>query len=181
MYAGSRHVADRALQRACYVLRFLLADRLDVRQSYYKRYGYVAILAQNETLTSLPTYQFLSDDRRFATVRGLGAVPYAPASSAGEENILCLANDPSGHEDILVRELAAGIVHLAVPWAESAQFLVDLQNAYQQAIDNGRWTHTYASQSATAYFVSTLLALVGLECTVTWSLDIMIWTHLSVS
>lgn len=158
--AGSRHVSDKALQRACYVLRFLLADRSDVRLSYYKRYGYVAVLAQNETLTSLPTYNFLSDDRRFASVRGLGAVPYAPASSAGEENILCLTDDPSGHEDMLVRELAAGILHLAVPWAESAQFLVDLQNAYQQAIDNGRWTHTYASQSATAYFVSALMIIL---------------------
>lgn len=153
-YAGSRQVSDRALQRACYVLRFLLADRLDVRLGYYKRYGYVAVIGQNETMTSLPTYHFLSSDRRFATVRGLGGIPYAPASSAGEENVLCLAEDSSGHEDILVRELAAGILHLAVSWAETSQFLTDLRSAFQQALDNGRWTNTYASLSPSAYFVS---------------------------
>jgi hypothetical protein len=111
-------------------------------------------------MTSLPTYHYLAGDERFSTVRGLGAISYAPASSAGEENLLCAPEDRLSSEDILVRELAAGILHLAVTWAESTQFLSDLQRAYEQARINLRWAHTYASLSPTAYFVSTYSALL---------------------
>jgi hypothetical protein len=120
----------------------------------------VAVIGQNETMTSLPTYHYLAGDARFSTVRGLGAISYAPASSAGEENLLCVPEDRLSSEDILVRELAAGILHLAVTWAESTQFLSDLQRAYEQARINLRWAHTYASLSPTAYFVSTHDALL---------------------
>ena len=45
---GSEKVPDEALQRACYVLRFLLADIRLLREKYFRSYGRVAIMAVDE-------------------------------------------------------------------------------------------------------------------------------------
>ena len=45
---STNNVKNAALKRACYVLRFLLADRPVLRQSLYKNYGRVGIIAFNE-------------------------------------------------------------------------------------------------------------------------------------
>ena len=49
--SGSNLVPDEALQRACYVVRFLFADRRDLRESYYKNFGRFAIMSVNEVIT----------------------------------------------------------------------------------------------------------------------------------
>ena len=94
-------MSDRALTRACYVLRFLLADRYDLRLRYYKAYGRVAVVAVGDRLRSLPEYRFLSRDFDIATP-GLGATLETPVSFAREENILCRRDDNS-RDDILLR------------------------------------------------------------------------------
>ena len=48
MFSGSEKVPDEALQRACYVLRFLLADIRLLREKYFRSYGRVAIMAVDE-------------------------------------------------------------------------------------------------------------------------------------
>ena len=45
---GSNRLSDDALRRACYTVRFLFADRADVRQSYYKAFGRFALMATTE-------------------------------------------------------------------------------------------------------------------------------------
>ena len=45
---STNNVQNEALKRACYVLRFLLADRPVLRQSLYKNYGRVGIIAVDE-------------------------------------------------------------------------------------------------------------------------------------
>lgn len=149
---GAAEVSDRALQRACYVLRFMLADRVDVRQRYYKRYGRVAVIGRDADLTSLPEYRHLPS--AFNALRGLGAIPSAPVTSVGEENVLCdEVGDASRHEDVLVRELAEGLLHLALPSADPS-FPSDLRLAHDQALRNGWWRNTYAANSPATYFVS---------------------------
>ena len=42
-------VADEALKRACYVVRFLFADRKDIRDNMYKYFGRVAVIGKNQS------------------------------------------------------------------------------------------------------------------------------------
>jgi hypothetical protein len=151
--SGSRKVTDEALKRACYVLRFLLADREDLRLAFYTGHGRVAVIASREDLTLLPEYWFLGKEYDEAT-RGLGAVPIIPVSSAGEENILCEEDDKYLSEDILIRELAMGILKLAVPKALPNLYR-ELVSHYTHAKMSGWWRNTYAILSPDSYFVRT--------------------------
>jgi len=94
-------VSDRAMRRACYVLRFLLADRHDLVKNYYEAYGRVAIIPAGAKLRSLPEFRFLP--RQFDDeTPGLGATVSVPVSVAREENIVCDSKDKSP-DDILLQ------------------------------------------------------------------------------
>ena len=45
---SSASVSDNALKRACYTVRFLFADRKDVRYAMYKNYGRFGVIGINE-------------------------------------------------------------------------------------------------------------------------------------
>ncbi|XP_067668089.1 uncharacterized protein [Haliotis asinina] len=147
---GSVNVPDDALRRACYVLRFLLADHSGVRQSYYRLSGRVAVIGAREGTVSIPEHAWLGpawNDR----ARGLGATEHAPVSTGGEENILCYTGDRYRDEDIFLHEFAHGI-HLlgakyAIPGWQSR-----LQSLYDQAKSAGRWRNTYAITTVEEYF-----------------------------
>ena len=140
------------MSRACYVLRFLLADRKDLRTAYYRAYGRVAIIATTDVLTTLPEYHFLPQVYDQGTP-GVGAIPIAPVSSAQVENVLCLRNDTHGKEDILLREIAQGVFHLAARYVLPG--LEDrLKRLYDRAMASGWWRNTYAALTPDSYFVS---------------------------
>lgn len=89
---SSRNVQDSALRRACYLTRFLFADRRDIRAGYLKHNGYMAVIGRNEPILSLPEYAFLRNDKVTdwnQRARGFGATKSLPLSSVGEENIMC--------------------------------------------------------------------------------------------
>ena len=119
-FLGSAGVPDAALTRACYVLRFLLADRLDLRRAYFKSYGRVVILGGGEALSSVPEYASLPGGVAWPTrggPRSLGAVPLAPVTTGAVENVLCQqdrgqrASEP---DDMLLKSLAIGRFELEV-------------------------------------------------------------------
>ena len=89
---SSGRVQDRALKRACYVVRFLFADRVDIRNSFHNNHGRAGVIAVNEGTTNIPEHSFLPKwwDKR---ARGLGATPQIPISTGGEENLLCYSTD----------------------------------------------------------------------------------------
>ncbi|XP_046559307.1 uncharacterized protein LOC124268382 [Haliotis rubra] len=139
---GSVNVPDDALRRACYILRFLLADHSGVRQSYYRLSGRVAVIGAREGTVSIPEHAWLGPAWN-ARARGLGATEHAPVSTGGEENILCYNIDRYRFEDIFLHEFAHGI-HLlgakyAIPGWQSR-----LQSLFYQARSAGRWRRTYA-------------------------------------
>ncbi|ELT97610.1 hypothetical protein CAPTEDRAFT_224277 [Capitella teleta] len=142
-------VPDSALHRACYVLRFLLADREDLRQAYYKNFGRVGIIPHESSIKTIPEY--VDIDPRFAlATRGLGAISLNPISTTGEENILCYEEDRS-KDDLIIREVAQGIYHLAgrqiIPGLQG-----HLRTTYESGTESGWWENTYAEHSASAYF-----------------------------
>ena len=45
---ASSVVSDEAVKRACYVVRFLFADRSDIRENMYKYFGRVAVIGKSQ-------------------------------------------------------------------------------------------------------------------------------------
>ena len=74
---ASSKVPDDALRRACYVLRFGLADHSRVRTGFYKRHGRVAVKAESESMDDIPEYKY-----RYSPLSlGIGATPTMPVST----------------------------------------------------------------------------------------------------
>lgn len=115
----------------------------------------IAIIAQSEVTTGIPEYSDLNTvfpetdwDTR---TRGLGATPERPATSAGEENLLCLPNDIFAGEDIFVHEYAH-TVHVMGIRPANPTFDSDLSAAYDAAIAQGLWEDTFAATNALEYW-----------------------------
>ena len=151
---SSHLVRDDALRRACYVLRFMMADREDLRRAMFYNNGRVAVMADypTEVTSSIPEHRQCCSHQDH-TARGLGGTLHIPVSSVGEENLLCLPSDRYGNpgEDIMVHEFGHGIHHIS---AETVihDFNSRLQQAYQSAIYRGLWSNTYAATNYIEYF-----------------------------
>ena len=78
---SSSRVPDDALKRACYVLRFLMADHSGIRNGYYRRYGRVGIMATTEYTTNIPEHRWPEPTFWNARARGLGATERWPIST----------------------------------------------------------------------------------------------------
>ena len=85
--------------------------------------------------------------------RGVGAIPMAPLSTIGEENLLCYRGSTFSNEDLAMREIAMGLLYLAARYVKPGYYL-RIKEAYDNAMLRGRWHNTYASISPAAYFVS---------------------------
>ena len=72
--AAATAVPNAALSRACYVLRFVLSDRADLRRAYYKSYGRVAVIGRRQTLSAVPEYRAL----------GVDTLPFPPDDPSGQ-------------------------------------------------------------------------------------------------
>lgn len=46
-------MTKEGLMRACYVVKFMLADRYDIRNAYFKLFGRLVLIADNEQQTDL--------------------------------------------------------------------------------------------------------------------------------
>lgn len=88
---GSNKVSANGLKRACYVLRFYLANSHELREHFFKRNIRVVVMASSESLSNLPEYNSLPPV--YAHVRGLSATQFFPIITVGEENALCSVND----------------------------------------------------------------------------------------
>ncbi|KAI8512661.1 hypothetical protein Bbelb_093000 [Branchiostoma belcheri] len=147
---GSSILPDDALRRACYDVLFLLADRKDVRDSYYNYYGRAAIMDDTEVTLDIPEHSGL--DASFNTrARGLGATVSKPVSTGAEENVLCFSNDSYRVEDIFIHEFAHGLDILGARKVVS-DFETRLQTAYDDALANGLWANTYAAVTRDEYW-----------------------------
>ncbi|XP_071160645.1 uncharacterized protein [Mytilus edulis] len=147
---ASAQVSDNALRRACYVVRFMFADNKDVRMSYYKRHGRVAVIGASEGTTDIPEHSWLPK-RMNERARGLGATDYAPVCTAGEENASCFCKDRYFFEDIFVHEIAHGAHLLGAKYA-IAGWNKRLIKQFEAAKRKGLWKSTYAMSSSAEYF-----------------------------
>ncbi|KAI8513894.1 hypothetical protein Bbelb_082180 [Branchiostoma belcheri] len=146
---GSSILPDDALRRACYDVLFLLADRKDVRDSYYNYYGRAAIMDDTEVTLDIPEHSNL--DPVFTRARGLAGTVSRPVSTGSEENVLCFSNDSYRVEDIFIHGFAQGLDILGARKVIS-DFQTRLQAAYDSALDNGLWANTFADDTRDAYW-----------------------------
>ena len=85
---GSHNVTDDALKRACYTVRFLLADHSGIRHSLYKLGVRFAIMSATEVTLDIPERSHL-DPWWNSRARGLGPSFDVPIVIGAEENVLC--------------------------------------------------------------------------------------------
>ena len=86
-------MTDLGLSRACYEVKFLLASRYDIRNIYYKLYGRIVLIGDNEQQTSLFEYSTWDSAYWDNRVRGLGPTITIPLTSAGDDNQRCKPED----------------------------------------------------------------------------------------
>ncbi|XP_078693729.1 uncharacterized protein LOC144923237 [Branchiostoma floridae x Branchiostoma belcheri] len=146
---GSSILPDDALRRACYDVLFLLADRKDVRDSYYNYYGRAAIMDDTEVTLDIPEHSNL--DPVFTRARGLAGTVSRPVSTGAEENVLCFSNDSYRVEDTFIHGFAQGLDILGARKVIS-DFQTRLQAAYDSALANGLWANTFADDTRDAYW-----------------------------
>lgn len=134
--------------------RFLLADNSEVRNSFYKRRGRVAVIGHDEDIESLPEYKYLPASLIMNKLRGFGATIFDPISSAGEENLLCFKNaDKYPNEDIFLHQMAHGIYNLGAKYAING-WLQRLENQFTLNKKSNLWDGTHAKRTVYEYFVS---------------------------
>ncbi|XP_064619285.1 uncharacterized protein LOC135482814 [Lineus longissimus] len=148
---GSANVSDSALKRACYMVRFLLADRPDLRETFYKMFGRFALMSTVEMTTDIPEHSHMDKDFWDARARGLGATRDRPLSTGGEENTLCLKQDRYPKEDIPLHEFAHGVHLIAAKYAIEG-FEDRLTASYLSAKLKGLWNNTYAMTNLMEYW-----------------------------
>jgi len=151
---SSHYVKDTALQRACYTVRFMLADHARIRDHMYKNKGRVSVITISEHVTTLPEYRHL----RGWTHRAAGGTMGIPVTVGAEENILCDPRDPfSREQDILLHEFAHGVQLIAAATA-IPDWQSRLQRSYLHARSQGLWSNTYANTNNIEYFAETTMA-----------------------
>ena len=82
-------MTDEGLRRACYTLRLLLASRYDIRNTMYKFYIRVALIGDDEQVTSLWEYRDWDSGYWDSRTRGIGPSLKYPLVSVGDDNQRC--------------------------------------------------------------------------------------------
>lgn len=149
---SSPEVTPQALAEAAWLLERMLATRPDVAAAIGRSPARFVVMAHDEFTTQVPEHSHLEPrdhwDRR---ARGLGGDIDQPATSCGEENLLCFEGDPYAAENILIHEFAHTIHQVGLAQVDPT-FHKRLDAAYEEAKSAGRWQGTYAMTNAAEYW-----------------------------
>lgn len=149
---ASSRVQPEALAEAAWLIDKMLAQRPDVAAAIGRSPVRFAVMAHDERTTDMPEHSDLEPrdywDRR---ARGLGATLERPATSCGEENLLCFAGDPYAEENILIHEFAHTIHQIGLAQVDPT-FEPRLRAAFDEAARAERWTGTYARENPAEYW-----------------------------
>jgi hypothetical protein len=149
---GSAKVSDFALREAAWIVDKMLGKRPDILRAMAENKTRLAVMAYTEYTTDVPEHSKLESrvfwDRR---ARGLGATKRAPAVSCGEENLLCMPNDPYSTENICIHEFAHAIHEMGMSKVDPT-FDRRLREAHHSATNAGLWKGTYAFTNPYEYW-----------------------------
>lgn len=160
---ASAQVNPYALKEAAYLIDLMLAKRPDVRAAMIQSGARLSILAWNEFTCDQPEWKWLAAhpvpdlpgvsarDYRDARARGMGGSLTDPFCSCAEENLLAYPGDPYSRENILIHEFAHAL-HLRGLSNVDPSFDARVRQAYDRAMQAGRWKGKYASVNHYEYF-----------------------------
>jgi len=148
---GSEKVSDYAFLECAWIVDHLLAGRDRIKRALAANKVRIGIMAVTEYTMDIPEYQRprmiargAYHDRR---ARGLGG---STLTTCGEENLLDLRGDPYRLENITIHEfahtIASNLRRVDRDWWEQ------LEELYQQAMDEGLWENSYAATSIQEYW-----------------------------
>src|ERR1700683_949143 len=132
-YRAAESVSEKAFEHAEFVVQQMTSASPGIREKMVSLGFKVEIIGKDQVLSDLPDYAHLKgqktrDGRDFDTgTRGLGG---RRMCSIGEENLLCLSNQPYRKEDIFVHEFSHSM--MAQMDADDVQ---EIEAAYQNAVD----------------------------------------------
>ena len=132
-YRAAESVSEEAFERAQFVVQQMTSASPRIREKMVSIGFKVEIIGKDQVLSDLPDYAHLKgqktrDGRDFDTgTRGLGG---RGMCSIGEENLLCLINQPYRKEDIFVHEFSHSM--MAQMDTDDVQ---EIEAAYKNAVD----------------------------------------------
>jgi len=88
---ASNRVTNSALKRACYTLRFYLANNELLKAQFYSQKVRVVLFASSENLSKVPEFKTLPET--WNGVKGLSARKSIPLITVVEENVECTNNE----------------------------------------------------------------------------------------
>ena len=88
---GSNRISDSALERACYVLKFYLANNNDLKKAFYSQKIRIVLLENGEEINRIPEFKKFPDSLK--SVRGLSASNSIPLIAVNDNNIECLNDE----------------------------------------------------------------------------------------
>lgn len=153
---SSGAVDDRALQRACYTVRFLLAGSEKLREGMRSEKARVSVLGSKETILKLPEFHIYNRipwlASAWASIRGVGGTIKRPVTVVAQENLLSEASDGyHRNQDIAVHELAHAMHRIACK-VKFPLFDKNLLKTYKNARKARLWDNTYAGKNHKEYF-----------------------------
>lgn len=149
---AAARVQPAALAEAVWLIDRMLEKRPDVAAAIGRSPVRFVVMAHDQFTTDVPEHSDLEPrehwDRR---ARGLGASLERPATSCGEENLLCFPGDPYASENILIHEFAHTIHQIGLVQVDPT-FQKRLDEAFAHARREDRWKGSYARTNAAEYW-----------------------------
>lgn len=152
---ASEQPDDIAVRQACLIVVHMLSKSRPIREAAIAAGLKAAVIGRDEVTTDIPEhrdlYQAFPGQDWDNRTRGVGATNIRPVSSCGEENLLCLANDPLRGEFVLVQSFSHGVRSLGIGAVDDT-FPRRLDDTYRAALNAGLWRGTFAETEPGQYF-----------------------------
>lgn len=145
---GSNRVTNSALKRACYELRFYLANNDALKSEFYRKKLRIVLIGNDDTIDRLPEFKSLPNE--WSKLRGLSARAAIPIIAVSEGNVDCLS-DEAGSLDLMFHELSYSAVSMS---ALDTSKLLKLNSLYERAVKVVPWKQTFALLDVKEYFAS---------------------------
>ncbi len=158
---GSDKVPDASFAQAYFVIANMLHNKPCIRKALINSGILLGIMAESEVTTDMPEYSDLNKvypnvdwDKRG---RGFGATLVRPLTTGSVENLLQKQSDPWFGELIFLHELAHSYFEFGIESLEGGpQHRQTLNQRYQEAMQAGLWSKTYAATNANEYWAETV-------------------------
>ena len=138
-------VAPEAVSRAGEILSAMLGNRPDIIGALRDQGHYVIVVEEDVCVMDLPEYLIWKNLFACDRLRGFGGTLNLPATSVGEENLLCRPGDSYHDQSVFVHEMGHTVMNVGLPFvADGPATLIEIRAAFTLAMAAGLWANTYS-------------------------------------